>query len=297
MGFSALAGRIPEWGRLFDEAGYQAFHDAVREELTARGQPFELHDAHARLGDWELPLLPLAQRCARANRADWRNLVREDLEARFAEEKLGRELDSLRGDVERALPALKLRVQRSGTLRPGSVSAPIAGDLHAVLVLDLPSFVTPVRVADLAAWDRPAGELVAVALENVKSRERVEIKPMEVAGARLFAVTGASVFVATLGLAAEDLVRKPTPHGALVAMPSGHILLCHSIADARSLQVLPAMAAGSLQAFEGGPAPLSPDLFWKRGDRFVALPVRREQGEVKCELPREFDEEVAARLA
>ncbi len=297
MGFSALAGRIPEWGRLFDEESYQAFHDAVREELTARGQPFELHDAHARLGDWELPLLPLAQRCAAANRSDWRALVREDLEARFAEEKLGRELDTLRGDVQRALPALKLRIQRSGSLRPGAVSAPVAGDLHAVLVLDLPSFVTPVRLADLAGWDRPARELVAVALENVKTKERVEIKQMEVAGAPLFAVTGASVFVATLGLSVDDLLGTATSRGALVAMPSGHILLCHSIADARSLQVLPAMAAGSLQAFEGGPAPLSPDLFWKRGDHFVALPVRREEGEVKCELPREFDEEVAARFS
>jgi hypothetical protein len=74
-------------------------------------------------------------------------------------------------------------------------------------------------------------------------------------------------------------------------------LLCHAIADARTLRVLPAMAAGALQAWEGGPAPLSPDLFWKRGDRFVALPVVREDGEVKCELHREFDEQVAQRLS
>jgi hypothetical protein len=104
------------------------------------------------------------------------------------------------------------------------------------------------------------------------------------------------VFVATLGLAADDLLGPPTPHGALVAMPSGHIMLCHAIADRRSLRALEAMAAGSLQAHESGPAPLSPDLFWKRGDRFVALPVRREEGEVKCELPKEFDEEVVAKL-
>jgi hypothetical protein len=297
MSFSALAGRIPEWGRLFDEAAYLAFHDALREELTARGQPFELHADYARLGDWELPLLPLAERCAGAPRSGWRELLRHELELRLAQEKLGRELDSVRGDFTRARPVLKLRVQRAETLRPGTISAPIAGQLHAALVLDLPSFVTPVRVADLAAWERPAPEVVAVALENVKTRERVQLTPMEIASARLFAVSGPSVFVATLGLSADDLLGKETPHGALVAMPSGHILLCHSIADARSLRVLPAMAAGALQAYEGGPAPLSPDLFWKRGDRFVALSVTREDGEVKCELPGEFDEQVAQRLS
>jgi hypothetical protein len=297
MGFSALAGRIPEWGRLFDEAGYAAFLDAVRNELAARDKRFELHEAFARIGDWDLPLLPVAQRCAGAPRSDWPAIVKQELEARFAEEKLGRELDSLRGDFAKARGALKLRVQRTETLRPGTISAPIAGDLHAVLVVDLPSFVTPVRAADLTSWERPAPELVAVALENVKTKERVEINPMEIASARLFAVTGGSVFVATLGLAAEDLLGAGTPFGALVAMPSAHIVLCHSIADARSLRVLDAMAAGALQAYEGGPSPLSPDLFWKRGDRFLALPVGREEGEVKCGLPREFDEQVAQRLS
>src|SRR5207248_10021589 len=120
--------------------------------------------------------------------------------------KLGRELDQVRGDFAKARPFLKLRVQRADSLGPAAICAPIAGDLRAVLVLDLPSFVTPVRPADLASWDRPAAQLVLLALENVKSQEQVELKPMEIAGTRVFAVSGRSVFVATLGLAADDLL-------------------------------------------------------------------------------------------
>ena len=56
-------------------------------------------------------------------------------------------------------------------------------------------------------------------------------------------------------------------------------------------------AAGALQAFEGGPSPLLPDLLWKRADRFVALPVHKTpEGKVQCDIPREFDEQVVARL-
>src|SRR3984893_10325595 len=175
MGFKALSGRLPEWGRLFDEAGYDAFQDAVREELSARGPAFELHDGYARIGDWELPLLPLGQLCAKAPRSGWRPLLREQLERRFAEEKLGKELDSVRGNFDRARPALKLRVQR-------------AAALHTAVVRGLPSFVTPVRVADLAAWERPAPELIALAIDNVKTKERIELAPMEISSARLFAV-------------------------------------------------------------------------------------------------------------
>lgn len=297
MAFAELTARLQEWGRLFDSRSYAAFIDAVQAELAARGEPFELHDDYARVANsWDLPLLPIAQRCVESAEAQWPARIHEEVERRAAEEKLGRELDAVRGNFGKAMPVLKLRVQRSATLGPGSISAPIAGDLHAVLVLDLPSFVTPVRAADLAAWEKPAAQLVQLALENVKAQEHVELNPMEIAGTKVYAVSGKSVFVATLGLAADDLLGKPTGFGALVAMPSGHIVLCHSIADKRSLRALEAMAAGSLQAFEGGPSPLSPDLMWKRGDRFVALRVRREDGEVKCELPKSFDEEVVAKL-
>jgi hypothetical protein len=297
MSFESLSARLPEWGRLFDAPAHAAFLDAVRAQLQARGEPFELHDDYARIaGSWDLPLLPLAQRCSGVEAAEWPARVREELDHRAAAEKLGRELDAVRGDFTKALPFLKLRVQRASSLGAGAICAPIAGELQAVLVLDLPSFVTPVRVADLAAWERPAEKLVRLALENVKAQEHVELNPMEIAGTKVYAVSGKSVFVASLGLAAEELLGSPTEFGALVAMPSGHILLCHSIVDRRSLRALEAMAAGALQAYEGGPAPLSPDLFWKRGDHFVPLPVRREDGEVKCELPRTFDEEVVAKL-
>jgi hypothetical protein len=285
MDFTALAGRLPEWGRLFDAAGYEAFIEAVRAALAERGEPFELHEEYARIGDCDVPLLPLAGLP--------REELRKGIEERLAAEKLGRELDSLRGDFAKARPRLKLRLQTS----PGTVSAPVVPGLHAALVLDLPSFITPVRQADLAAWERPADELVRLALENVKAQERVELKPMDIAGTRIYAVSGQSMFVASLGLAAEELLGTPTEFGALVAVPSAHILLCHSIVDRRSLGALEAMAAGALQAFEGGPSPLLPDLLWKRGDRFVALPVRKTpEGKVQCDIPREFDEQVVARL-
>src|SRR3954468_8659506 len=206
MSFTELVARLPEWGRLFDGPAHAAFLEAVRAELSSRAEPFGLDDDSRRIASgWDLPLLPLAAQCAPVPRADWPRFIRDELEQRFQEEKLGREMDAARGDFERARPFLKLRVQRAETLGAGAISAAIAGGLHAVLVLDLPSFVTPVRAADLAAWEKPAEQLVRQALKNVKAQEQVEIKPMELAGTRVYAVSGKSVFVATLGLAADDL--------------------------------------------------------------------------------------------
>ncbi|TMA27997.1 MAG: hypothetical protein E6J78_07495 [Deltaproteobacteria bacterium] len=293
MDFAALAARLPEWGRIFDGQKYAAFLEAVHSVLDERAEAYELHDEFARIAGSDVPLLPLAQLCSSAPQAEWRECVRRGLEERLAADKLGRELDELRGDFARARPRLKMRLQTS----PAIVSAELAGGVHAALVLDLPSFITPVRQADLAAWERPASELVALALENVKAQEQVELKPMEIAGTRVFGVSGQGPFVASLVLAADELLGEPTPFGVLVAVPSAHILLCHSLVDRRSLRALEAMAAGALQAFESGPSPLVPHLFWKRGDRFVTLPVRRsEEGKAQCDLPREFDEQVVEKL-
>ncbi len=75
---------------MFDAGAYAAFQDAVRAALSARGEKFELHEEWARVGDWELPLLPLAQACAAVDRARWSELIRAELDRRAAEEKLGR---------------------------------------------------------------------------------------------------------------------------------------------------------------------------------------------------------------
>jgi hypothetical protein len=300
MEFSELASRMPAWGRLFDDQAYAAFVRAIGEELEKRGLAHELKGDSVRIelagASFDLPLLPLAEACAGFPREQWPEVLGKELQGQLDAEKLGRELDQLRGDFDKARSRVKLRLSRAAEMGPNQISAPVAGDVRAVLVLDLPSFVTPVRPADLAAWERPAPEVVRLALENVKSQEHVEVKPMEIAGTKVYAVSGQSVFVATLGLAAEDLVGPSAKFGALVAFPSRHILLCHGIADKRSFQVLQAMAAGSMQAFQGGPGALTPDLFWKHGDRFVAIPVREEQGKVTCDIPREFDEEVLQRL-
>ena len=85
MAFAELSARLPEWGRLFDVSSYAAFLETVRAELAARGEPFELHDDHARIADaWVLPLLPLAQRCARVEAAEWAAAIREELDRRSA---------------------------------------------------------------------------------------------------------------------------------------------------------------------------------------------------------------------
>ncbi len=177
-----------------------------------------------------------------------------------------RELDPIRGDFARVRDRLKLRLYPADLGADGAiVAAKVADGLQAVLVFDLPSAIAPVRPADLRAWAMPAEELIALALENVRSQEQVRIDPMDLAEARLFTVSGASLFVATLGMAVEELLG-PSELGALVAMPSNHIVLCHSLLGRRTAQeAFEAMAAIAARVHAAGPHALSPLLYRRLG--------------------------------
>src|SRR5258708_39867967 len=97
MDFTALASRLPEWGRLFEAEAYAAFIEAVCAELESRGEPFELHEADARVQDADVPLLPLAPRCAGVPRAARRGTVRQELGGRGPPAKPARQRAALRG--------------------------------------------------------------------------------------------------------------------------------------------------------------------------------------------------------
>lgn len=183
-----------------------------------------------------------------------------------------RELDPIRGDFARVKDRLKLRLYPADSGADGAVvAAKIADGLQAVLVFDLPSAIAPVRPVDLRAWARPADELIALALENVRSQEQVRVEPMDLLQARLFTVSGESVFVATLGMTVQDLLG-PSELGALVAMPSSHLVLCHSLLGrATAQEAFDAMTAIAARVHAAGPHPLSPLLYRRLGNQMVPV--------------------------
>jgi len=137
-----------------------------------------------------------------------------------------------------------------------------------------------------------SSELIALAIDNVKTKERIELAPMEISSARLFAVTVPSVVRGDAGLVVEDLLGHHSVR-ALVAMPTGTSSLCHAIADARSLRSCRQWRRRS--RLEGGPR-RSPGPFWNGG--IGSSPFRScEDGEVKCELHRSSTRQVAQLLS
>lgn len=205
----------------------------------------------------------LARMCRDAPEDRWPDLV----EAHFAslrEASRGDEgaAELLRGVHTRLLPTESLTPELADAMRYARV---VADGLVFAYALDGP---TAVRILTDPDVERVGlDELGEAAYANLM---RVPVEHEEVSiegGALLHSVYGDSHFVASKALFLSELARQVTGEhlpdaGALVVVPTRHLLAYHPIADGSVVDALNGLAAYALKVHEDGPGQLSPRVYW-----------------------------------
>lgn len=168
----------------------------------------------------------------------------------------------LAGAHARLLPRESLTLEIAASLDYARV---VAEGLVFAYSLDMPTSVRLLTDSDVER----AGleELGRAAHENLM---RVPVRHDEVrtdGGALLHSVYGDSLFVASKALFLDQLVHQLTGEslpdaGALVVVPTRHLLAYHPLADGSVAQAVNDLASYALGAYEDGPGSLSPRLYW-----------------------------------
>ena len=280
----AQAARLRELVRTtFAEAGLEVVVHADHME----------DDSGRKLGLWNLAAL-----CNDTPEREWPDLVRRHVAA-LAEPE---DIEGLTEDELTLCVHLRL-VERAGfpdpSWHPHAVA--VGDDLLAILSVDLPETVSTPRED---YWDERGGlerwrttgraNLVAVALSDEIEHQR--LIPEDGTGA-FEVVVGDSFFTGSTALVVDHLVRRFTP-GALV--PFGLLVVApfrHQVAW-RVLDGTPDSAVAlnnlfrfAMVGFADAPGPLSPNLFWVRGDDWRQITrIDAEQAHV------DVDEELALAL-
>ncbi|MFJ8503758.1 immunity 49 family protein [Streptomyces avermitilis] len=254
---------VPQAARLRDlTATYFFTRHGVR--LAVEGGTVE-HDGHLR------PLTALAQRCRAEAEERWPEMVEQHfirLEAASQGGESAQEL--LRQTRLRLLPADALPSDDFRYTRP------VAEGLVLALALDAPTSIRILNDDDVAR----AGldELWAAGRANLLG-EPVEHEDVRTpSGALLHSVMGESHFVASKALVLPELVRAVTGQelpaaGALVAVPTRHLLAFHPIVDGTVVDAVNDLGAYALGAYEDGPGSLTPRLYWWHQGQLICLTV------------------------
>ncbi|MFE2294304.1 immunity 49 family protein [Streptomyces sp. NPDC059452] len=240
----------------------------VADDLSARDGAHPRVDGATAVRERSTHMLTtLAQRCLAEDPQRWPELIATHFTSLDTAAQGGENADEL-------LPRTFLRLLPAEAIG-GDVAAGFryarrpADGLVTALALDAPDSVRMLTDADVAR----AGldELEAAGRANLLA-EPVEYEEMRTpSGALLHSVYGDSHFVASKALVLGDLARTLTGHdlpeaGALVVVPTRHLLAFHPILDGTVVDAVNDLAAYALGAYEDGPGALSPLLYWWRRD-------------------------------
>ncbi|MEV7915416.1 immunity 49 family protein [Streptomyces griseus] len=223
-------------------------------------------------------LTVLARRCGAVAPEDWPALIAQhfttlDTVARGGESAE----DLLRRTVLRLLPAEALTADEASGY--GYAWQPADG-LVTALALDAPDSVRMLTDADVERAGLDALKAAGRANLLAEPVEHEEIRTPS--GALLHSVHGDSHFVASKALVLGDLARTLTGHdlpeaGALVVVPTRHLLAFHPIVDATVVDAVNDLGMYAMGAYEDGPGPVNPLLYWWRRDGLVCLTAFDEQ--------------------
>ncbi|WP_353941599.1 immunity 49 family protein [Streptomyces sp. HUAS MG91] len=232
------------------------------------------------------PLTNLAQRCRVAPEEQWPALV-EEFFAHLAEASQGGE------SAEELLERTCLRLVPPDAV-PAEAAAEfgylkgVAEGLNLALALDAPTSVRLLTDADVL---RAGADALWAAAERNLVREPLRHEEVRLDGHPvLYSVYGDSPFVSTKALILPELVAEATGRrmpdaGALVVVPTRHLLAFHPIVDGTAVDAVNDLATYAVKAHEDGPGSLSPRVYWWHDGRLTSLTVIDDETRTLAQRP------------
>src|SRR5205823_9489346 len=137
--------------------------------------------------------------------------------------------------------------------------------------LDLPEALQSVSPEMAAGWEKKEADLFSIALDNVKQRTGVDVSESRTAsGATLVTLQGEDATASSHVLLLNDHKQTVGKFGAIVAVPTRNVVICHPIEDGTVAQAAEEMAPLIQRARQAGPGATSGQLYWYHDGKFEA---------------------------
>ncbi|MCC6785441.1 MAG: hypothetical protein IT457_21500 [Planctomycetes bacterium] len=292
----------PAWYGLFAPDARLAFVAEVERwfrsqqlvpELTAGGA---MRVRGAKQGTPEFELGLLAELCAGAPRAEWPQLIAEQLGRVVAMRDALAELELL--DWQTARARLRLR------LHPESYLTEYRLELKDLAgAVDLPGTVTlafidsgesavVVTSSSLERWKQDPRGVLAFALLNTRQeledKLRIDVQPIGELG-ELHAITASSYYGSAAVLDLDAHPEMLGEHGAIVAVPTRDSIFVWPFADLRIKALIPALHRLVDRTASQMGSVIDRGLFWRRPDgRFERIVVTELDGRLEISPPPEL---------
>jgi hypothetical protein len=287
------------WADLISQGQYERLISLVEADLRARKlTPMIAADGSLKIKEEPFAsstfgLDNLVQKCRLAAEDKWLGIVHEHFDNLVASVEEDLRLQEKLRKADHALPLLGVRLYGEDAV-PADAKKDLVWrtDLEGtitVLVLDLPTSLRSVTRAQADGWGLKDAELFARALKNTKQNVPAgEVEDVLPGGGKLIAIVGDNLLASAHVLMLADHPKALGKAGALVGVPTRHIVLCHPINDQSASSAMEALVPMILNLHREGPGSTSDRLYWYHEGRFTPIPARVDPRGVTVNPPDEL---------
>ncbi len=278
-----------------------AFQEQVKKYFLGKGHQevvfdndgfVSLDSQENRYGIWNV-----AQVCAQSPVTDWNEIIKDHFEKIFQMPTEAAEYLLKKDDFNKVKNDLRLQLYPNGYLdQLGSkkeevvYKTDIPGTL-SVVVIDLPSTLQTLTWADANVWGLEKNEIFAIALANTleQLKRSNEVRPGNLdTELKINYLEGDDLLTAVQVLNSELIDIYCGTYGALISIPTRHLILSHPINDLRVIKAIQILGSVTSQANNAGPGSLSPLLYWYYNKNFIVLPYSIVEDKFDFTPPPEF---------
>jgi len=147
-----------------------------------------------------------------------------------------------------------------------------------------------VRRRDLGTWGISASDAWLAAEQHTANEPFEVVNNPGPQGTTLTFLLGDNLYVSSHALWLDRHLKLDADRGALVGIPTRHLVAACPIDDLRITHVVPAMLNSNRRIFNDGPGSISPELYWWQRGTFVHIPTSERDGRLAVTPPDAFVE-------
>jgi hypothetical protein len=281
---------VPAWADFLSPVEYFLFTATVLKYFARQKVKASINDGLVILPkdspfEMNMGLTNLAQLCHQSAQAEWMTLVTSHFEtgkrARQEEKLLAAKLN----DLDYSMPLLSVRIYSADYIENVGfeyvVSRPLAEDIHAVLVFDLPSSIQNLQPNQAEAWGFSNDELFDIAIRQTSNKYSYHLSEQPLKDEKLWFVGGEHFFTASILMEMEKYPQLLGVHGSLVALPNRHAAIFYPIESTGLVYAINQLLPITIGMYGEGPGSLSDQLYLMRENAMTRIPYELSNGQLK----------------
>lgn len=267
-----------EWWQPFMSAEkFAAFEKAVNGYFVGRGQKIIWSDdkgsATTESGA-QMGMGNIAQLCAQTDEAEWAKVIAEHFNRLEAAVAQANAEEVIPWDQVKSRLTIRLMANEAvpEQFRGNAVWRRDLQGVATMLAIDYPETVATVSRASAVEWGLPDEQLFVQALENLSTIYKVDAPVVkEVANGPLFLFSADHFFAASHALLLAKMPECVGPFGAIVAIPTRHLMICCPINNFEIVKDIGVMLNIAHKAEADGPGSITRQLYFYRDGTFALI--------------------------